>query len=332
MHTIWFEREVAPEFKNLIPDNITMLGSANATPNEPYAGLKTAQGVIASVHVYDEAVIAQAPNLLIISRTGIGYEKVDIATATERGIAVCNAPSGPTISTAEYAITLMLTVAKNIKPIEAELRNELKHGSKRHFYKDYHGIELAGKQLGLVGCGRIGSRVAAIAQAIGMTVVTYDPYLSTEQAQSLTIQQIPSLEALLQTSDVVSLHLPLTDDNQHFMNAERFAQMKSGAIFINTARGGHVDEKALLDAIDSGHLFGAGLDVTYPEPPDPDNPLLDRPNVIVSPHIASGTAEGKRRNFETALNQTLMVLRGERPPHLVNPEVWSKVLTRLENT
>lgn len=324
---IWFEREIDSSLRDLVADDITILRPAMDNPS---ASLDDAQAIVASVFVYNEDVISQAPNVLVISRTGIGYDKVDISAATSAGIAVCNAPDGPTIPTAEYAISLMLTVAKNIKPIEAEFRHELQHGTKRHFYKDYQGIELHGKQLGLVGYGRIGSHVAQIAQAIGMKIAIFDPYIKPNQLEA-NIQLMQSLDALLQTSDVVSLHLPLTDDNQQFMNAQRFAQMKSGSIFINTARGKHVDEAALLDAIDSGHLFGAGLDVTDPEPSLADNPLLSRDNVIVSPHIASGTPEAKRRNFQIALEQAQMVLRGQRPPNLVNPEVWSHVLERLNN-
>jgi D-3-phosphoglycerate dehydrogenase len=132
----------------------------------------------------------------------------------------------------------------------------------------------------------------------------------------------------LNTSDVVSLHLPLNDETYKIMNAERFAQMKQGAVFINASRGGHVDEAALLAALDSGHLFGAGLDVTDPEPPLKDNPLLYRENVVVTPHIASATTSGRRKMWTDALNQVLQVLRGEQPSHLINPAVWPQVAAR----
>ena len=330
MSRIWFERDILPSFAASLPESAMILGSATATPDAPYSALSSAQAIMASVFTYDRDVFAQAEDLLVISRTGIGVEKVDIAAATEMGIAVCNAPDGPTLSTAEFAISLMMSVAKNIKPIERELRHELSQGTKRHFYKDYRGIELWDKQLGLVGFGRVAQRVATIAQGIGMRVATYDPYVSAEKTIEMNVQKTESLETLLNTSDVISLHLPLTDDNRQFMNVERFAQMKQGAIFINTARGGHVDESALLDAVDSGHLFGVGIDVTDPEPPNADNPLLARDNVILTPHVASGTQAGKHRIYETALNQILMVLDGKRPPHLVNPEVWERVYARWE--
>jgi D-3-phosphoglycerate dehydrogenase len=164
---------------------------------------------------------------------------------------------------------------------------------------------------------------------MGMHVAAYDPYLSAERAVELGVEVVNSLEELLGMSDVVSLHLPLSAETYHTMNAERFAQMKQNAILINAARGGHVDEKALLDALDSGKLFGAGLDVTDPEPPLKDNPLLYRENVVLTPHIASATFAGKEKMFTKAIEQVLQVLRGERPPHLLNPDVWTQVVERI---
>jgi D-3-phosphoglycerate dehydrogenase len=191
-------------------------------------------------------------------------------------------------------------------------------------------MELYERQLGLVGLGRIGSHVARVTQALGMKVATYDPYLAPEKAASAGIELVDSLEKLLGMSDVVSLHLPLTDENRQFMNAERFGQMKKGSIFINTARGGHVDESALVDALDSGHLFGAGLDVTDPEPPPAGSPLFGRSNVVITPHIASATVTGKLRIYEMAMEEAMRVLRGDRPHHLVNPEVWDEVQAKWE--
>jgi len=325
MNSIWFEREPLAEFL----DRLKHITQLTPTPQDPWARIESAQAIIAGALTYDTSVFARAPKLLVVSRTGIGYELVDVKAATKYGVAVCNAPSGPTISTAEFAVSLMLAVAKNIKGIEADMRHGLETKTKTHFYGGYQGIELYQKQLGLVGLGRIGSHVARIAMSIGMSVVAYDPYALPETATAIGVTLLPSLKAVLESSDVVSLHLPLNDETQKLMNGERFAQMKRGAIFINTARGKQVDESALLEAIDSGNLFGAGLDVTDPEPPDPQNPLLHRNNVIVTPHIASGTADSKARIYGIALEQVFMVLRGEKPPHLVNPDVWPKVLEKL---
>jgi D-3-phosphoglycerate dehydrogenase / 2-oxoglutarate reductase len=326
--SIWFEREPLKEFAERLK-LFKHLGPTGIVANDPYAGIETAHAVIAGGLDYNAPVFARAPNLLVVARTGIGYEKVDVVAATEYGVAVCNAPSGPTISTAEFAVSLIFSVAKNLKSIEVEMRHGLKTGTKSSFYKDYEGVELFGKQLGLIGFGRIGQHVARICQSIGMSVCAYDPYADAKLAAEMGVVLLPTLKELLSSSDVVSLHLPLNPETHKIMNAERFAQMKLGAIFINTARGGHVDESALIAAVDSGHLFGVGLDVTDPEPPHPDDAILQHPKIVVTPHIASGTKDSKARIYEITLEQVFMVARGEQPPHLVNPEVWPKVLEKL---
>jgi D-3-phosphoglycerate dehydrogenase len=161
-----------------------------------------------------------------------------------------------------------------------------------------------------------------MAQAMDMVVTAFDPYLSPEQAAAAGVELAPSLEALLRTADVVSIHAPYTAETHHLMNAERFAQMKRGAYLVNAARGGLVDEAALLAALESGQLRGAGLDVFDPEPPRPDHPLLQRDDVIASGHVAGATQASKDRLIEGAIMQALNVVRRERPPFLVNPEVW----------
>ena len=332
MYNIWFERNVPPEYEAMWSDIAVGICPGDRAEQAPFYQLEQADAVIAGGRFYDGAVMDKAPRLLVISRTGIGYEKIDIAAATARNIAVCNTPDAPTISTAECAITLMMSVARNIKQIENEMRNALQAGTRRGFWGEYVALELNGLQLGLVGLGRIGGHVAKIASAMGMRVAAYDPYVNRERASQLGVEIADSLEQLLGMSDVVSLHLPLTPATHKIMNAERFAQMKPGAIFINVARGGHVDEAALVEALDSGHLFGAGLDVTDPEPPEADNPLLYRDNVVLTPHIASATLVGRKRIFVAAMEQVLQTLRGEQPPSLLNPEVWPRVLERWQAT
>ncbi len=256
-----------------------------------------------------------APDLRVISRTGIGYEKVDVAAATERGIAVCNTPDAPTISTAEHAAALMLAVAKNVKRSESELK-----GGGSDFYARHTGIELEGLTLGLVGFGRIARRFAMIARGLGMDIAAFDPYLGAAEFRD-TIR-CDTVEQLAATSDVLSLHIPLTADNANLVDADLLAAMKPGSVLINTARGGLVDLAALEASLDSGHIFGAGLDVTDPEPLSPDHPLLHRLDVVVTPHVAAGTTGAKRRIFHTAFDQVMQVLNGAKPPYLVNPEVW----------
>jgi phosphoglycerate dehydrogenase-like enzyme len=244
-----------------------------------------------------------------------------VAEATRRAIAVCNVPDGPTISTSEHAVMLLLATVKRLNKWQNAVQDE----NRGDYFRAYDGEELYGLTLGLIGLGRIGARVAGVALALGMTVVAYDPFISADSAARAGVELAPALEELLASADVVSLHLPLTSETHHLINADRLAMMKQGAFLINTARGGLVDEAALLNALESGRLGGAGLDVFEIEPPPPLHPLLHREDVVFTPHVAGGTRASKDRLWGSALAQVLQVLRGERPPHLVNPEVWPRI-------
>lgn len=317
---VWFERAILPDLVADVEHEVEVLGPAIAT--DRYAGIAAAEGIVAGSFRYDAELMDHAPGARVIARTGIGVDTVDVPEATRRGIAVCNAPDGPTASTAEHAVMLMLAVAKNLERSEEQLRS----GGAGH-YADHTGIELAGTTLGLVGFGRIARRVATAARGLEMKIVVFDPFLD-DGALPGDVTRARDLQGLLGVADVVSVHVPLSDGTRGMFDAAAFAAMRPGAVFVNTARGGLVDHAALLDALGRGHLFGAGLDVTDPEPLPPDHPLLHRPDVIVTPHVASGTFAGKRRIFRTALEQVLHVLRGERPPHLINPEVWPQPITK----
>lgn len=314
---IWFERPVLPAFAASVAERCDILGPA--TTADRYAGVETAVAAVAGAAVYDDAFLARAPLLRVIARTGIGYDGVDVEAATRRGVAVCNAPDGPTISTAEHAITLMLMVAKRITPAATSLRT----GTSGYFSR-HAGIELDGKVLGLVGFGRIARHVARIAGGLGMGILVHDPFVP-DAALPAPTRRAATLDALLREADVVSVHVPLTLESRELFGAAAFGAMKPGAVFVNTARGGLVDHDALLAALESGRLAGAGLDVTLPEPLPPDHPLLQRDDVVVTPHVASATTEGKARTFGIALEQALAVVEGRRPEHLVNPEVWHRV-------
>jgi D-3-phosphoglycerate dehydrogenase len=320
---VWFERPILPDLAAAIAARCAVVGPATET--DPFAGVEDASAAIVGASPYGDPFLDRAPALRVIARTGIGYDNVDVAAATRRGIAVCNAPDGPTVSTAEHAIALLLAVAKRLLPAEAALRS----GTTGGYYAGHRGIELDGKVLGLVGFGRIARRVARIAEGLGMSVVVVDPYLD-QAAISATIQRVAGLDELLPIADVVSVHVPLTADSVGMFDAARFAAMKRGALFINTARGGLVDQEALLAALDTGQLAGAGLDVTTPEPLPADHPLLTRDDVVVTPHVASATAEGKARILTIAFDQAMAVLEGRRPEHLVNPEVWQRLAPRVE--
>ena len=311
---LWFERAVPSGLEAEVAARVAVLGPPTA--DDPYAGLATASGALASAYRYDAALMDRAPGLRVIARTGIGYDAVDVAEATRRGIAVCNTPDGPTVSTAEHAVTLILTVAKGVKRSEAEL-----NAGVGDYYARHRAIELDGKTLGLVGFGRIARRVARACLALGMRVTAFDPYLAAE-AFGQDVARAATLRDLLAAADVVSLHVPLTAESRGLIGAPELESMKPGAILVNSARGGLVDGAALLAALESGHLAGAGLDVTEPEPLPVGHPLLGRADVVVTPHIASATTEARIRIFRAALDQAVAVLEGRRPEHLVNPEVW----------
>jgi D-3-phosphoglycerate dehydrogenase / 2-oxoglutarate reductase len=311
---VWFERPILAELVSEVAASVIILGPSSEV--DPYAGLGTARGAVASTMRYDAGLMDHAPHLRLIARTGIGYDLVDVAEATRRGIAVCNTPDAPTVSTAEHAATLILVVAKNVKRAEALLRQ----GS-GDYYARHAAIELDGKTLGLVGLGRIARRVAGICEGLGMRVTAFDPFLP-EIAFPPSVARAASLEQLLGVADVVSLHVPLSEATRGMIGADQFALMKPGAVFVNTARGALVDGDALISALEGGHLFGAGLDVTEPEPLPTDHPLLHRDDVVVTPHVASGTTESKVRIFRAAFEQVVHGLAGQRPAHLVNPDVW----------
>jgi phosphoglycerate dehydrogenase-like enzyme len=311
-YRIWFERPVTDELLDLVNPDIEQLGGG--TRQDPWLGIESTRAVVASSLRYGATVMDRAPHLEVISRTGIGYDLVDVPGATARRIVVCNAPEGPTVSTAEHAVTLILMASKNVLKSIDELR-----AGGSDFYPRNRALELDGKRLGLVGFGRIARHVARVAQSLGMRVAAFDPFV---EGADFFVDRVDTLAELLAASDVVSVHIPLTADTAQMFDATTFAQMKAGAVFVNTARGGLVDHDALTAALASGHLFSAGLDVTDPEPLAPGAALLARDDVVVTPHVASGTFAGRRRIFRTAVEQAVAVLDGVVPAHMVNPEVW----------
>ncbi len=318
-YRIWLERALPAGFEDLVESCVELAGPATATPGNPLVDLPGAQAVIASAKIkYDGTFFDQFPTLLAICRTGIGVDNVVISDATARGIAVCNTPDAVTASTAEHAVGLMLAVAKEFRRTSDDLRS----GRLKDFFTASMSLELYGLAIGLVGFGRIGKHVARICQGMGMRVLAFDPLLTDETAAELRVSRILELADLLRAADVVSLHVPATPQTRRLINAERLALMKRGSILVNAARGALVDERALLDALESGHLRGAGLDVFDPEPPPADHPLLARTDVIATPHVAGVTTSSRRRAWTEALAQALDVLRGRRPTNLLNPEMW----------
>ena len=272
--------------------------------------LDVAEAVIAgAVRPWNAEAFALAPRLTVISRVGVGYDNVSVADAAAAGVIVCNAPLAPMVSTAEHTMALIFAVTKvlphQIDRSKAGLKGE----------PIGRALELDGSTLGLVGIGRIASRVAVAAQALGMRVLAADPFVSESPVAGV---ELTPLDDLLSQSDVISLHAPAMPETTQMINAAALARFKPGAYLVNCARGALVDHEALLAAVDSGHLGGAGLDVTDPEPLPVGHPLLDRINVVVTPHIASATVAGRRRLYEHSIENALAVLEG-RPASIVAP-------------
>ena len=235
-------------------------------------------------------VFAAAKKLRAVGRAGVGVDNIDRDAANQHGVIVMNTPTGNTISTAEHAFTLMLSAARNIAPAHAGVLA----GDFKAARKAFQGIELNTKRLAVLGMGRIGAEFAKRAQAFNMTVVAYDPFLTQARADQLKVELASTPDAALTGADVVTLHVPLTDDTKHILNTQRLALMNKGALVVNCARGGLIDETALKAAIDSGHIAGCALDVYENEPPAADHPLFTLgKNIAFTPHLGASTAEAQ---------------------------------------
>ncbi len=232
-----------------------------------------------------DKLLAAAPGLKVIGRAGIGVDNVDIAAASKQGVIVMNTPFGNSVTTAEHAIAMMLSVARQVPAADAS--TQAGKWEKTRFM----GVELTGKTLGLIGAGNIGAIVADRARGLRMKVVAYDPFLSEDRAAKLGVTKV-DLDELLARADFVTLHVPFTDKTRNILSREAIAKMKPGARIINCARGGLVDEAAAADAIRDGHLGGAGIDV-FTEEPATDNPLFGLPNVVCTPHLGAATTEAQ---------------------------------------
>src|SRR5262249_52247216 len=224
-------------------------------------------------------ILNAATKLRVVGRAGVGVDNIDVETATRRGVLVLNAPGGNTVSTAEHAFSLLLCVARKIPQADASLR------AKRWSRKDFEGVELYNKTLGVIGMGRIGSELSRRAIAFGMRVVAYDPYLSASRARSLQVELVEELDDLLKAADFISLHTPLTSETCHLLDGTRISRAKRGVRIINCARGGLIDETALANALQNRHVAAAALDVFEIEPLPEDSPLRRASNLVLTPHL-----------------------------------------------
>jgi D-3-phosphoglycerate dehydrogenase / 2-oxoglutarate reductase len=314
---VWIEAPFLSDSLKELPQDVTLL--TPASPDDPFANAEPAQAILASSLLrYNREVFERLPNLRLVQRTGIGVDNVELADATAAGIVVCNTPDGPTESTAEHTVAMLLALAKRIKQ-GSENMAQGKFGPRGG---SMLGTEVMGKVLGLVGLGRIGRRVAHICRnGFDMTVVACDPVVTPEQAAEMGVTLV-DVDTVIAQADFLSLHAPVTPDTYRMMNRERIAMMKDGAYLLNLARGPLVDPDALLEAVDSGKLSGAGLDVFDPEPPEVDSRLRQHPMILATPHSSAVTIEGRHRIESMAVARLLAFFRGEQPADVVNPGVY----------
>jgi D-3-phosphoglycerate dehydrogenase len=280
--------------------------------------LKGAPALFVRPGIITRRVIQACPDLRIIAVHGAGVDQVDVAAATEAGVLVTNVPGGNANAVAELALGLLLSLLRRIPRSSWIVQHEGKWDEGRRL-----GDELRGKTVGVVGCGFVGKRVIGLARAFETSVIAYDAYIAPDAIRALGAEPV-TLNELLRSSDVVTIHVPLGDETRHLIGTDQFAAMKKGALLINTSRGPVVDESALFDALQSGHLGGAALDVMEKEPPAADNPLRGLPNVIITPHIAGSTHQVLTALARTCCEDIALVLQGKTPLHPVNPAVLKK--------
>jgi D-3-phosphoglycerate dehydrogenase len=325
--------------KVLISDNLSQAGvaileahpsidvvvKAGMTPEQLQEEIKDADAlVIRSSTKVTADLIAAAPRLKVVGRAGTGLDNVDIPAASKRGIVVMNTPGGNTITTAEHAVSLMMALARNI-PQAAQSMLEGKWEKKK-----FHGTELYNKTLGVIGLGRIGSVVAERGLGLRMRVLGYDPFITKEVAANLGVDLV-SLDELLARADFITIHTPKTKDTAKLLNKEAFRKMKPGVRLINCARGGLIDEKALLEALKEGKVAGAALDVYESEPPPADYPLKAFPNVICTPHLGASTEEAQDNVAMAIAEQILEYLLYGTIKNAVNaPSVSQEAMAQLK--
>jgi D-3-phosphoglycerate dehydrogenase / 2-oxoglutarate reductase len=304
------------------------------------AGLSEVAPIVAAAHAYqimsardelapaffaDAALLGRAPNLLVVSTHGAGYDTVNLDACTKAGVLVVNQAGGNAEAVAEHALALLLCLTKRIVETDRRLRRapDIDRNA-------YIGREARGKTIGIVGLGHIGTRLAELCRGLlRMRVLASDPYLSAEEIAARGAEKV-ALDELLARADYVSINCPLTAETRGMIGAREYALMQAHAYFITTARGHIHDEAALEAALREGRIAGAGLDVWAKEPPPPDHPLLQLDNVVASQHTAGVTREARANIGRIAAEQLLDTLDGKRPPRLLNPEAWPAYVRRFE--
>ncbi len=287
-----------------------------------------AEAIVSRMGRIDATVMDAAPQLRVISKHGVGVDNIDLAAAAERGIPVLVATAANAVSVAEQAIALLLASVKRLVPLDAGLR------AGRWEKPGFVGREIAGARLGLLGMGAIAQATGRIAKGLGLDLLGHDPFAPAAAFDELGVRRCDNLGEMLAQSDILSLHCPLTDQTRSIINEGAIAQMPKGSYVINTARGGLIDEEALLAAIRSGHLAGAGLDTFAVEPPAADHPFFAEPAIVLSPHIGGVTREAGARVGVDAVRGVFQILQGQpvAPERIANRALLAKTganLTRV---
>lgn len=286
-------------------------------PRELEKFLEDADGLIIRIGSIDREALFKAKQLKVVGRPGVGVDDVDVKTCTELGIPVVIVPGANTRSVAEHALTLILALAKDLKRQDQQCRQG--NFKVRSEYKAY---ELAGRTLGLIGGGAIGTALGQLAQGIGMKVMVYDPFLPREKVEAKGWIYVENLDDIFKNSEVISVHVPLTKETHHMIGKREFDLMSPDAILVNCARGGVIDEDALYEALSSHSIHGAGVDVLEHEPFDIDSKLMGLDNFIISPHSAGQTREAATGVAVGAAEGVLAVIRGEKWPRVCNPDAY----------
>jgi D-3-phosphoglycerate dehydrogenase len=301
-------------------DGFTVIAPGKMTRAETLAAIPQAHALIVRSDTrVDAELLAQASLLKVVVRAGVGVDNIDRDLCTERGVVVMNAPDGNTVSTAELALGLILALARHIPQADHSMRNG------RWDRKKFMGMQLEGKTLGIIGFGRVGRALARRAQCLGMTEIAYDPFVPENVARHLGLSLVPRLEDLLWHADVISLHAPVTAETRGMIDAGTIAQMKDGVLIVNAARGTLVNSADLADALKSGKVGGAALDVYDMEPPAPDNPLLGLDNVIYTPHLGASTYEAQDAVAIQAAEEVINALLHDRYDNVRNQAVFEKL-------
>lgn len=308
---------VCPEGMKLLDGVSQVYVADNQDPNNYLDQMQDADALIVRIAKCDGHAIEHSPNLKVIGRTGVGYDTVDVKKATELGIPVVITPGANNRSVAEHAVAMMFALSKNLVQAQNEMcaGNWEIRGAGKAF-------ELEGKTVGVIGMGAIGRETAKICQGCGMKVAGYDPFMSREKIEALGAKYYADYRELLKTADIITIHVPLTEETRNMIAKEQLASMKKTALIINCSRGCIINESDLVQALREGVIAGAGTDVYCNEPPKTDDPLLNCPNLIVSPHSAAQTREAVIKMAQMCINGCLAVCRGEKWPYVADPKVY----------